>query len=553
MKKLLAFFAFILISQVLPAQSTFAPYNRDYYHLIDRLSIKYGSQLDFFQNTHKPLQRSYISDLILKANEFRDGMSSQDLFNLDYLSNDNWMWTKSKTSDSKKTLWDLFYLKKSDLYYYNGENFKFHLNPVIDFTFGKDSDNDETLFTNTRGAEAYGSIDGKIGFYSFLSTTQSRFAQYVFDYVRGDRAFPNEGFWKNNDNNDFDLLHARGYLTFNLTKSIGIQAGYDKNFIGNGLRSMVLSDFSSPYLFLKLQTRVGRFQYTNIFSQLTEDIIFANGVSPGDGNYPTKFMSFHRLGVNISKSVEIGLFETVILPKADINLFNPVIFYRAIEQQRGSPGNTLLGLDFKVNVKDKYSFYGQFLIDEFVIDALRSGNGDWRNKFGVQLGVKYIDAFNVNTLDLQVEYNIARPYFYAYDDPALSYTNYRNPLAHPLGANFKELVLVGRYQPIDKLNLTGKIIRSTSGEDDAGLNNGGNLLLSTDDRIGNLGNTIGQGVTTTNTYLELTGTYMLKHNLFIDFRNVLRNFDSAIDSRDLNSFITSISLRFNIAKREHEF
>ena len=78
------------------------------------------------------------------------------------------------------------------------------------------------------------------------------------------------------------------------------------------------------------------------------------------------------------------------------------------------------------------------MLDEFVIDAWRSGNGDWRNKFGVQLGAKYINVLNVNNLDLRVEANIARPYFYAYERPKLSYTNYRHPLAHPIGANLKK-------------------------------------------------------------------------------------------------------------------
>ena len=39
--------------------------------------------------------------------------------------------------------------------------------------------------------------------------------------------------------------------------SINIQAGYDKQFVGNGMRSMVLSDFSSPSLFLKINTQTG--------------------------------------------------------------------------------------------------------------------------------------------------------------------------------------------------------------------------------------------------------------------------------------------------------
>ncbi len=550
MKKLLILLILTFWASPSFSQSTFAPYNRDYYHLIDRLSIKFGDRVGPFQNTYKPLKRSYISEMLLKIKDSDAQLKTRDKFNLEYLLNDNWIWTNSTTNENDQPWLGLFYYKKSDFLYYESDGFNLHINPVIDFTIGKNED--INLFTNTRGAEAYGNIDNKIGFYTFLSTTQSRFPAYVLRYVRDRLAFPNEGFWKNDGEQDFDFFHARGYITFNITKSIGVQAGYDKNYIGNGFRSLILSDFSSPYLFLKLQTQVGRFQYTNLFAQLTEDIIFANNISPGDGDYPTKFMAMHHLGVNITDNFEFGVFETVILTDADINFFNPLIFYRAIEQQRGSPGNTLLGFDFKWNVKNKYSFYGQFVLDEFLIDALRSGDGDWRNKFGIQFGAKYIDVLDISTLDLQVEYNLARPYFYASDDPRLSYTNYRNPLAHPLGANFKELVVVGRYQPVNKLTLTGKLIRSQYGQDQNGMNYGGNLLLSTDDRIGNTGNSIGQGLRTTNTYVELTGSYMLKHNLFIDFRNVVRSIRSDINSGNGN-LITSLSIRWNMPRREHEF
>jgi len=553
MKKLLIIITLLAIAEGVFAQSTYVPYNRDYYHLVDRFAVRYANDFDFFQNTYKPLRRSYISELLLKVNADRENLSSQDLFNLDYLLNDNWYWTRAESSDSEKDLWNLFYKKKKDFYHVDAENFSIQINPVFQFGGGIDSDNDLTLFTNTRGIEAHGTIDDKIGFYTFLTTTQTRLPQYVFDYIRGvPRAFPNEGFWKKFGDNAWDLTHARGYITFNVTKSIDVQTGYDKNFIGNGFRSMVLSDFSSPYLYLKINTRLGRFLYTNLFAELTEDIIFANQ-DPGDGSYPTKFMAMHRLSVNFSRNVEVGVFETIIARRANINYFNPIIFYRAIEQQQGSPDNISLGLDFKVNIHNKYQVYGQAVIDEFLIGALLENDGDWRNKFGVQVGAKYFDAFKISTLDLQAEYNVARPYFYAYEDPALSYTNYRNPLAHPLGANFKEIIFTARYQPINKLSLVGKIMRSNAGRDENNLNYGGNLLLSTDDRIGTTGNTIGQGVTTITTFMEISGSYMLKHNIFLDLRNTYRNFNSAIDSRDLKSFISTISLRWNIGKRELEF
>ncbi|GAB5523980.1 MAG: hypothetical protein Roseis2KO_18520 [Roseivirga sp.] len=533
------------------AQSTFVPYNRDYYHLIDRFQIKYQDKQNLLPVTFKPVRRSDLSTFLDHVKTKYDSLSPQDQFNFQFLYNDNWQWTESEYNTNDKSWWNLAYDKKSDFMFYKSDKATIRINPVADFRFGRDGNQDGTLYTNTRGLEAQGMIDDKIGFYTFLTTTQARFADYVSDRVLSARAFPNEGNWKENGN-VFDVTHARGYFTFNLTPSIDVQAGYDKNFIGNGLRSMVLSDFSSPYLFLKINTRIGPFQYTNLFAELTEDIIFGGG-GPADGDYPNKYMAFHRIGVNITPDFEFGLYESIISARANINYFNPIVFYRAIEQQRGSPDNILLGMDFKWNIKNRYQVYGQFMLDEFKIDELRSGDGSWRNKFGAQLGAKYIDAFDIATLDLQMEFNLARPFFYAYETPSLSYTNFRNPLAHPMGANFKEVVLTARYQPINKLFITGKIIRSNTGEDDQNINYGGNLLVSTDTRVADFGNSIGQGVSATNTYIELAGSYMLIHNLFLDARFIFRNFKSDDSSRSSDGLIPMISLRWNLPTRQHEF
>ena len=548
-------FLFMLVLVLLPAfaysQSTFIPYNRDYYHLIDRFQIKYQDKDHLLQTTMKPIRRADLATFLNGIQGGYDSLSVQDQFNMRYLLNDNWIWSKSPYNNNDKSWWNLAYNKRSDFFYYKTDKVVLRINPVADFLVGNDGEQDGILYTNTRGIEAQGIIDNKVGFYTFLTTTQARFAEYVEQQVLRGRAFPNEGFWKVDDN-VYDLTHARGYFTFNLTNSIDVQAGYDKQFIGDGFRSMILSDFSSPFLFGKISTRLGRFNYTNLFGELTEDIIFANQLSPGDGSYPKKYISYHRLGINIGRSFELGVFESIISDGANINYFNPIIFYRAIEQQQGSPDNALLGFDFKFNLKKKYQFYGQFILDEFLIDALRAGDGDWRNKFGVQIGAKYIDALDVDNLDLQVEYNTARPYFYGSEDPIFSYTNYRNPLAHPLGANFKEIVLAARYQPMEKLYLSGRLIRSNFGTDPVnGPNFGGNLLRTSDERLGDLGNTIGQGVENTLTYLEVSGSYMLVHNLFLDGRFIYRNQD--VLGASSSSVVPMVSLRWNLPSRQHEF
>jgi hypothetical protein len=553
MKKL--FFLIIFAGSALQvlAQSTMIPYNREYYHLIDRFTAKYPDKAALFQTTSKPVSRQALADFLNSIKEEYQNFSEQDKFNFEFLMNDSWEYTKSEYIENDKSWWNVFYNKKSDLLNYEAENFDVHINPVFDFSIGKDSENPEKLFTNTRGAEIRGLIDKKIGFYTFVSTTEARFPEYFRRYVRGpQKAFPNEGFWKPFHETAWDVLHARGYFTFGLTKSISVQAGYDKNFIGDGLRSMILSDFSSPYLFTKINVNAGPFQYTVMFSELTTNIDFAN-LDPGDGDYPKKFWAFHRAGINIGPRFSLGLFESVMSEKATAAYFNPIIFYRAVELQEGSPDNVLLGLDFKYKTRYGLSIYGQGLLDEFVASELLGGGGSWRNRFGIQLGAKQIDAFKISTLDLQAEVNLARPFLYQ-SEFQNSYSNYRNPLAHPIGANFKELVMVARFQPLKRLSVVGKIIYTDLGEDlGNGVNYGGNVLADTDDRVDNSGNTIGQGANAKNAFIQLTGSYMLIHNVFLDVDFTKRNFNSELAVRDLNSTIFSTSLRWNLAKRQHEF
>jgi hypothetical protein len=193
------------------------------------------------------------------------------------------------------------------------------------------------------------------------------------------------------------------------------------------------------------------------------------------GKYPDKYFAFHHLSINIGKKLNIGVFESVVFSDSssfEWSYLNPIIFYRAIEQQFGSSDNVILGADFKWNAFKGFSVYGQFVLDEFVLDNIKEGNGWWANKFAIQAGLKYYDAFGVSNLDLQAETNIVRPYTYSHNPivtanngiPYGSYTNYMQPIAHPLGANFNEVIGILRYQPLPRLNVTGKIIMATIGQ-----------------------------------------------------------------------------------------
>jgi hypothetical protein len=272
------------------------------------------------------------------------------------------------------------------------------------------------------------------------------------------------------------------------------------------------------------------------------------------------------LSINIGKKVNVGVYEAVIYSREDslgnnnfdLAYLNPIIFYRAIEQQGGSPDNVLLGLDFKWHIAPKFMTYGQFFLDEFLLENLREANGWWGNKFGIQFGGKWVDVLDISNLDIQLEANILRPYTYTHNTGFGSYTHYRQPLAHPLGANFREFAALFRYQPLPRLTLSAKCFYAQTGLDTADLNVGTNILLSNTTRNNgtsnrDFNNTIAQGVGTDILYADLTATYHWKHNFFIDLKYLHRNQQSDYGPFDFNTNYISAAIRWNIMQRLHEF
>lgn len=546
------------------AQSSFAPLNEDYYHNIDRYEVKAGALSPFFFTNVKPYKRSDIVSFLDSADAAGLISSSVDRFNYDYYRNDSWEFSHAGTSDSeRKPFLKYFYRKKADLFHVDEKHFDLHVNPVLLLSVGKDNRRDDMVYYNTRGVEVRGMIDKKVGFYSYFSDNQGVLPGYVWDGMTENPVIPHEGFWKDfKGSKGVDFFQARGYITFEATKHINVQFGHDRFFLGNGNRSLIYSDFSPPAWFIKADVKVWKLNYFFLLNQMTADVIGSRGgLRSVDGGYPNKFTALHHLSINLGRKLNIGVFEAVVFSPDDstgtdhfrLDYLNPIIFYRAIEQQNGSSDNVLLGMDFKWNAVRKLSFYGQFVLDEFVLKEIRDGNGWWANKFAVQMGGKYIDAFGVSNLDLQGEFNLVRPYTYSHGTNYGSYSSYRQPIAHPLGANFYETTGILRYQPLPKLAVVGKLSYAIHGRDTTGVNWGGNILKSNRSLQRTYGNEIGQGVRTEVMFGTLTVSYMLKHNLFIDAGITLRRSQSAVEQFDNNTILSSFALRWNIARRLYEF
>lgn len=558
------FFFFWLVTPLFVfAQSNYAPLNEDYYHWIDRYEIKAGRIMPEIFTAVKPYKRSDIIDFLDTLNQYQVFESTADLFNQAYLRNDSWEWSRNEDSESKRPVLRHFYKKKSDFFHVDTEDFDLHINPVLYAGAGNDSRRDDMLFINTRGVEVRGMVDKKVGFYTYLTDNQAVLPSYVWQQVSMNPVIPHEGFWKDyKDGQGVDFLQARGYITFEATRHINLQMGHDRFFIGNGYRSLIFSDFAPPAFFLKGNVKVWKLNYLFLVNQMTADVEGnLTGLKASEGGYPRKYNALHHLSINIGQKLNIGIFESVMFSPDDttasdnfrLEYLNPIIFYRAIEQQNGSSDNVLLGMDFKWNALKKISLYGQFMLDEFVIDNIREGNGWWANKFGVQVGAKYVDAFGLPNLDLQGEVNIVRPYTYSHGTAYGNYSSYNQAVAHPLGANFKEVVGILRYQPLPRLNLKGKLALITIGRDTTGVNWGSDILKKNVTRQQEFNNTIGQGASNEILMGSFSASWQLKHNLFIDATFILRRSESAAAFYNNDTSISSLALRWNIPQRLYEF
>ncbi len=543
----------LTISLFSVSQSTYLQQGSRDYILLERMEIKAQGNPNLNFSALKPFSRKVLVEEAQKLDSAKLKMSEVDRYNLQslYMNNSEWYNGDPSVFNSKKPILKAFYKTRANFLEVNNPHFFVALNPVIQYQQMKESNNSQNVFLNSRGIVARGHINKKIGFYTYVTDNQERGPGFVQQYVDSTDAIPGAGFLKTFKTTGVDYFDARGYITFNAAKYVDIQFGYDRNFIGDGYRSLFLSDFGNSYLFLKLNTKIWKLNYQNLFMELTE-----NSTRIGrDTLFPKKYAVMHHLSFNVNRWLNIGLFESVMFGRKDhfdFAYLNPIIFYRSIEQQLGSFDNANVGFDFKANVAKQFQFYGQLLFDEFKLSSLKT-KGAYENKQAYQLGAKYIDAFGINNLDLQAEMNVVRPFVYSHYNFTSNYTSYNQPLAHPLGANFKEYIAIARYQPIPKLTLQGRIIYYQQGVDSANSNFGANIFKNNSTKTGNTFLTAKGAQTIKCVNATAWASYELKENIFIDATVLLRKYTGNNLAQAGNTSVFSLGIRMNMHRREYNW
>lgn len=282
----------------------------------------------------------------------------------------------------------------------------------------------------------------------------------------------------------------RSRISYTPNHIFNFQAGVDHNFIGEGSRSLLLSDYGTPYPFGLIRANFWRFEYSILYQFMRER---------DNNRWEGKFMSSHHISFNAAPWLNIGIFESVIFqPKDtllnrgfDVEYLNPFIFYRPQEYSLGSSDNVLLGMELTARVKN-YTIYSQLILDEFYLAELRARSGWWANKFGAQLGVKGRWNIGDHAFFFRTEYNFTRPYTFAHISEELNYGNQGTPLAHPYGANFMEVLGELKWSR-NKWNAELFMSYYVRGLNHNGAAYGGDIYDSYVDRPFDYGHFIGQG------------------------------------------------------------
>ena len=502
--------------------------------------------------------------------------------------------------------------------------------PLFDCELGRASNNPKNTWLNVRGFQLYGKIDLKtedgrqesehvtrdseeirrggampppfkptFEFYSSYYEAQIRPPRFLDSLASLYGGMPGQGsvFVTKGV---YEHSYATAWVRYKANKFFTFEAGTGKNFFGNGYRSMLLSDNARNAPYFRIDTKLWRIHYTNLWTEYQDNNYFDGAM----GSYQKKYGAFHYLSYSITNRLELGLFEGIIWQGRDslhnrgfeVSYLNPVIFLRPVEWTLGSPDNAVAAMNLSYRFLDETYLYGQFLIDDFPISHIKARDGYWGNKFAGQIGAKtYIkirdakhgtrntepqemlssvsrvtshdsssSASRVTSHDssssasrvtsfetpkltpsavfLQSELNFARPYTYSHWSTKENYGHLGQPLAHPLGANFVEWVNFARVN-WNRLTIEGRYSLMKFGANYNGQNWGQDIFLSYENHVNELGNYIGQGLATTLTYKTITASYL------INPASLLNIFLSLSDRNQVSEAGTNHSLWFTFGVR----
>jgi hypothetical protein len=381
------------------------------------------------------------------------------------------------------------------------------------------------------------------GIQTDLSISPKWYARLGYNYsaLNNDTIFlDTRSFFYSRSGKSFISSHnILGRVSYTPNHIFNFQAGLDRNFIGEGSRSLFLSDYGRPYPFTQISARFWHVEYLVMHQFFKEEF---------QQEWRNKYGATHFLSWNATEWLNFGIFETVIFQPKDtllnrgyeLEYLNPVIFFRPQEYAIGSSDNVLLGASFSAKWK-QHTAYGQLIIDEFLLSEIKAKSGWWANKYGVQLGVKGRFKLKKERFFYRLEGNAVRPYTYAHLNSLQNYAHAGFTLAHPYGGNFAEILGEIKWKN-KKWLLKTFLSYGIQGLDKNGQSYGGNIYQPYTNRPYDYNHQIGQGLKNNFFRFQSSMSYQLFANYEL-FTELNLRFDEAYERF---SFFPFLGLRSNL-------
>lgn len=413
--------------------------------------LKWQAQTDSipFHTGMKPV----VEHKTMRLHDFVKLNSSWDQKHFAYFFAD-WTWIKRK-------------LKYESFFAARDKEVNLEINPVLNLELGRDVGRNDAIamYKNTRGFTANAHITSKFSFSTSFYENQMRVQTYLMEKANeigpthinakgnyivdaGYGNFFGQGRTKPFKKDGYDFAMATGYISFSPVKQLNVQMGTDKLFIGYGYRSLLLSDNSFSFPFIKTSAAFfkGRLNYTMVYAGM-QSLRRLPAFTTPEATFERKALTVNYWSYIVNKKLEIGFMEATVWQRVknfeqkpfDYSLLNPVPLVNTIRFGLDSTNNVLLGLQARYKVAKNVLTYAQYMLDGF----------DRYFKSGVQAGVAWFEPFGLSEWSTRLEYNMTTRFSYTHPTTLQNYGHYNLPLAHPWGGGFNEFILFLNWRRAD--------------------------------------------------------------------------------------------------------
>jgi len=272
-------------------------------------------------------------------------------------------------------------------------------------------DGDKFYFLNTRGFEAFGRLGKRIYFNTEFYENQARYPRYEDSIINVMRGIPGQGYGKAFKVDGKDWAMVFGHISVDVNKHLTLTLGNGKNSIGSGYRSVILSDLSFNYPFLRADLQFGKFYYYVLWGYMQSDHwSYFSTHETGESHY--KYASYHVAGWKPNNQLELSVVEGVMWRNTNKDnvykygpnamMFVPVIGLPLASYGFNEDNRVQIGFDVNYTPIKYIKLYGQYNYQ----GKNRTYNA--HDFYGYQIGLHWFDlAFdNIKGLKshLQLEF-----------------------------------------------------------------------------------------------------------------------------------------------------